>query len=62
MAHPPPLTAALFRNEVSSGHNPRRCRTRMMAALLTKNAKVISALVPEDKKYAQLQAKYASSQ
>ena len=61
-ATPPPLTAALFRNEVSSGHNPRRCRTRMMAALLTKNAKVISALVPEDKKYAQLQAKYASSQ
>ena len=61
-AAPPRLTAALYRNEVSSAHNPRRCRTRMMAALLTKNAQVISALVPEDKKYAQLQAKYASSQ
>ena len=61
-AAPPRLTAALYRNEVSSAHNPRRCRTRMMAALLTKNALVISALVPEDKKYAQLQAKYASSQ
>ena len=59
---PPRLTAALYRNEVSSAHNPRRCRTRMLAALLTKNALVISALVPEDKKYAQLQAKYASSQ
>jgi hypothetical protein len=61
-AAPPPLTAALFRNEVSSAHNPRRCRTRMIAALLTKNAQIISCLVPDDKKYAQLQAKYATSQ
>ena len=61
-AAPPPLTAALFRNEVGCDHNPRRCRNRLMAALLTRNAKVISALMPEDKKWAQLLAKYPPPQ
>ena len=61
-AAPPFLTAALFRNEVGADHNPRRCRNRLMAALLTKNAKVISALVPEDRKWARLIEKYPPPQ
>ena len=61
-AAPPFLTAALFRNEVGTDHNPRRCPDRLMAALLTKNAKVISALVPEDRKWRQLLVKYPPPQ
>ena len=59
---PPHLCAALFRNEVGCDHNPRRCRKRLMAALLTRNPKVISALMPEDRKWTQLLAKYPPPQ
>ena len=52
--HPPTNTACLYRTTTSSAHNPKKCKGRIITALLTFNREVIECIRPDDAKLAKL--------
>ena len=52
--HPPANTACLYRNATSSAHNPKRCKGRIIAALLTFNREIIECIRPDETKLTKL--------
>lgn len=55
--HPPTTTACLYRTYTSSAHNPKKCKGRIITALLTFNREVIECIRPDEVKFSKLMGK-----
>ena len=51
---PPTNTDCLYRTTTSSAHNPKKCKGRILTALLTFNREIIECIRPDEAKLAKL--------